>query len=139
MVLLRLQELFILCHELGHFFNGDLEEQNNLVKLWQTNWAVVNENKDHQIEYKADLTGFDILTRIGKKKFNLDRKYVLLQVMAVFDILAMIDPSESKDHPAPIDRTCNIIQHFFGEKYVQQYVKTYYSEVIFSEFFNSLN
>jgi len=135
---ISVQELFILCHELGHFYNCDLEDNFAIANLINTTWSVVDDNKDHEIEYKADLTGFDLLVKAVKLKFNLGKKYCLLQVAVVFDILAMINPNESNNHPAPIDRICNIIQYFFGESFVEPYLKTYSEDYTFLDFFNSL-
>lgn len=138
-IALDLKELFVVCHELGHFFNGDLENEDNLIKLINTDWNVCVDNKNHEIEYKADLTGFDILSKVAKKKYGLDKKDLILYVAVLFDIFAMIDANAYDSHPSPIDRTYNILKHNFNVKIADDYLKTYNKELSIIDFFNSIN
>lgn len=133
---LTLQELFVLCHELGHFFNGDLENENNFYSLTKYDWKIFDDNKDHLMEFNADLTGFAIFEKAVLTKYKgLPRKYLLVALSQLFDILALLNPHPSHSHPAPIDRIMNIISYHFGEETAGKYLATYDSKEKLQEFF----
>jgi hypothetical protein len=133
---LTLQELFVLCHELGHFFNGDLENDQNFYSLTKYDWKIFDDNKDHLMEFKADLTGFAIFEKAVLTKYKmLPRKYLILPISQLFDILAILNSNPSNSHPAPIDRIMNIISYHFGEETAQEYLATYDSKEKLDEFF----
>lgn len=138
-ITLDLEELFVICHELGHYLNGDLSKKENLINLINTSWNVYNENKNHEIEYKADLTGFDIFCKVAKKKYGLEKNQLVLYVAILFDILHMITPEATESHPNAIDRTYNIIKYNYNEKLAEDYLNTYNKKLALKDFFNSLN
>lgn len=134
---LALQELFVLCHELGHFFNGDLEKKQNFYTLTQYNWDVFDDNKDHSMEFKADLTGFSIFEKAVVVRFpELPRKFLLAHLSILFDTLALLNAKGSKSHPAPIDRMMNIITHHYGVNVAREFLETYESKEKVQSFFN---
>jgi hypothetical protein len=111
----HLKELFVLCHELGHFFNGDLESTQNFHTLANTQWLVFDDNKSHEREYKADLTGFSIFEKAVSYKYKDFPKNLLISVLAqVFDLMSMIDSESSDTHPAPMNRLKNVVTVNFG-------------------------
>ncbi|WP_291138893.1 hypothetical protein [Flavobacterium sp. UBA7663] len=126
---LDLKELFVLCHELGHFFNGDLENANNFYHLNDYNWDVFNDNKDHEMEFRADLTGFAIFEKAALKRYKgIPRNSLITPVMQLFDILARISEGSSQSHPHPIDRMANIIRHHYSEEMANEYLKMFTSD-----------
>lgn len=135
---IHFQELFILCHELGHLFNKDLEQSQNLMNLIEDEASVINENKFHDIEYKADLYAFDLLTRVAKNKYKLDKKHIIYFVIMLFDIMGSINPLEGEKHPSAINRMLNILENFWSEKVASQYLKTYSDELSVEDFFETL-
>jgi hypothetical protein len=123
---LALQELFIICHELGHFFNNDFDNDNNFYNLTQHNWKVFDDNKNHLIEFKADITGFSIFEKIALNKFNyLSRNDLIIPLASLFDILASITERESESHPKPVYRILNILEHHYGKDLAIKYKETY--------------
>lgn len=133
-ITLNLQELFVVCHELGHYLNGDLFQKENLKELINTSWNIYCENKNHEIEYKADLTGFNILCKVAKKKYGIGKDELLPFIAFLFDILGTIT-KETDSHPDPIIRTYNIIKYNFSEQSAEDYLKTYSDELSLNDFF----
>lgn len=133
---LHFQELFVLCHELGHIFNKDLEDKENLMDLFGSEISVLEENKFHEKEFKADLYAFDLISRVIENKY--EKKHILSYVIMLFDIMAIIKPTDSKKHPAPIDRILNIVYENWGEKSAENYIKSYESKSAYEHFFNNL-
>jgi hypothetical protein len=136
--ILHFQELFVLCHELGHLFNKDLEEEQNLMNLFDSEANVLEENKFHEIEYKADSYAFDLVSRVAKQKYKIDKKQILPFFIMLFDIMALIDPNKSEKHPAAIDRITNIIYSNWDKQTADNYLKTYSEEISAEDFFNNL-
>lgn len=136
--ILHFQELFVLCHELGHLFNKDLEKKQHLMNLFDSEASVIVENKFHDIEYKADLYAFDLVARVAKHKYNIDKKYILPFVIMLFDIMALVNPFENEKHPAAIDRITNVIYHNWNKQIAENYVKTYSAEISAEDFFKHL-
>lgn len=114
-ILLALSEIFILCHELGHYLNGDLSNLNNYLPLENEIGSVYIENKDHEIEYCADVTGYKLyqkcLERMGFHGSPLD---ALKPILATFNLLFAIGGGESKTHPHPYDRAVNIVNKCYS-------------------------
>lgn len=135
---LQFQELFVLCHELGHLFNKDLDNKKNLTYLIDSEAEVVEENKYHQIEFNADLYAFDLVSRIAKHKFNINKKYILPFIIILFDTMAMINPNQGKKHPAAINRIMNIIGNNWGEDIADEYLNTYEDVTSVNDFFNRI-
>lgn len=136
--ILHFQELFVLCHELGHLFNKDLEESKNLMNMFDSEANVLEENKFHEKEYKADLYAFDLISRVIKQKYSFEKKQVLPFIIMLFDFMALINPKNSKKHPAAIQRITNIIETNWNEQAAENYLKTYSGEISAEEFFNGL-
>lgn len=135
---LNFQELFVLCHELGHLFNKDLENKQNLTYLIDSEAEIVEENKFYQIEFNADLYAFDLTSRIAKHKFKIDKKYILPFIIILFDTMAMINPNHGEKHPSAINRIMNVIENNWGEDIADEYLKTYEKVTSTNDFFNRL-
>lgn len=123
---LILQELFVLCHELGHFFNGDLNDDNNFYYLSRYDWKIFDNNKDHLMELKADLRGFSLFEKAVRNIFKeLQRNYLIDVICSLFLLLGLINSNPSSSHPAPLDRLMNILKYFVGEAESQEIFKKY--------------
>ncbi|PXX98808.1 hypothetical protein DF185_15640 [Marinifilum breve] len=135
---LHFQELFVLCHELGHFLNKDLENKENLTYLIASEAEVIEENKYHQIEFNADLYAFDLVSRVAKHKYNINSKYILPFIIILFDTMAMINPNQGKKHPGAINRIMNIVENHWGKDIADEYLKTYEDVTTINDFFNKI-
>ena len=113
---LTLGELFVLCHELGHFLNGDLEDQSAYSALpHNAEGQRFDENRNHEIEHRADVTGFG-LYRASLKSRGFDASSIewLKPIVATFNLLYAIGGGASSTHPHPYDRVRRIVDHHFG-------------------------
>jgi len=124
---LTVSELFIICHELGHFLNGDLDRDENFSLLNRDSWLKrFNDNKKLDVEYKADITGYKLLEQILEKQLGLqDKRFTLLSVMTLFDVLYLISGGKSSSHPNPLNRTLNISEHFYGAQLTEAIKQSY--------------
>ncbi len=124
-------ELFILCHELGHFFNGDLEDKTTTVSLYENSEEqILNEKNSNLKEFKADIKGFQLVLKILIKKHKLGKNpvppHLILSILIInFNILTELAPKESKTHPYPINRLLNIVDLFYGKDAADFILKTY--------------
>lgn len=136
--ILHFQELFVLCHELGHLLNKDLEDKRNLTNLMDSDAEIIEENKHYEIEYKADSYAFKLVSRIAQQKYKMEKKHILPFVAMLFDIMTLINPNRSEKHPAAIDRIMNIVKDNWGQEIADEYLKTYNQTVDSYDFFNKL-
>ncbi len=115
-LLLRLAELFILCHELGHYLNGDLTDQSAYTALpYDAEGQKYEENRDHEIEYRADNTGFALYLRfLEARRFDVRSRELLKPILATFNLIFAIAGVGSSTHPHPYDRVRRIVEHHYG-------------------------
>ena len=113
---LTFSELFVLCHEFGHFLNGDLEDDRNFSPFQTHPWLqIFTANIHHDVEFKADLRGYILLDQIIQKEFkSTDTRLVLLSLISLFDILYLLSGRALLSHPNPINRLLHITDHFYG-------------------------
>lgn len=114
--LLTWAELFILCHELGHYLNGDLSDPSAFCALpWGIKGSKYEENRDHEKEHLADVTGFTLyiecLKTRGAPVISLE---VVKPLMAMFNLIYALGGGASSTHPHPYDRMARIVEHGFG-------------------------
>lgn len=117
--LLAVAELFMLCHELGHYLNGDFDEgrvqftplrHSPSVEVWTG-------SAEHEVELRADRTAFELLARIAERKHQLPQSYALYGVMLLFNLLAVLEGGRaSAPHPPALDRTVSLALQFFSRK-----------------------
>ncbi|MBI4187115.1 MAG: hypothetical protein HY530_06400 [Chloroflexi bacterium] len=126
--LLHLGEAFIFCHELAHFLNGDLDDQSNFVSLGRDKIAAKYvEGKNHEIEYKADIKGYQILSTYMSAEFpGGSDELRMAPVVMLMDVLEAIGIRESYTHPSPKDRVINIAESCYGGE-VAKFWKSSYS------------
>jgi hypothetical protein len=121
--LIQFQELFIICHELGHLFS-DFLLNGLLIKGMNSSYG----SAQHRSEYLADILGFALLRRyqlygrLPDPAFKqLDEQLRLSAICQFFEIIGLVAPEASETHPAPHDRACNLIDVFYGEHFAVLY------------------
>jgi hypothetical protein len=115
-VILNLAEVFILCHELGHFLNGDLNDEKCYSAL---PLGIVGqryeENQNHELEFKADSVGYELyLNTIAAMGMELPAQACLSPVIMMFDLFHKLAGGESSSHPLPHDRIVRIVHNYFS-------------------------
>ena len=86
------------------------------------------ENKDHEIELKADITGFKLLIKILSEENDKNRNLVkdcALSLTALFDLLFIISKDYEYSHPNARLRLLNICKNFIGNEFAQIIEKSY--------------
>jgi len=125
---LYLAELFIICHELGHYLNGDLNNVANFSAYRELDWVHKFTGKPgHQKEHRADLTGYELLQKIVKKNNPQLPRHVLLQsIVLLCTLLSLIYGDElSYSHPSPTDRVLYIAENYYGHDFAENLRKGY--------------
>jgi hypothetical protein len=111
-------ELFIVCHELGHYFNGDLDDQDAYAMgAPGSDGRRYIENQDHEIEHLADIAGFRLyLACLQKQGASPGSLEVLKPLLATFNLLYALGGGASSTHPHPYDRVVRIVEYHYGEE-----------------------
>jgi len=116
-------DFFIIGHELGHFFNGDLDDDNVFKTYTQeANFSKYTNNVSHRQEFIADIYGIKICKKIFPKinfgfNFNLSIEHILKSTIDFFYLVSIINPTSTKSHPNPKDRASALIDEFLGIDY----------------------
>ena len=111
---------FVICHELGHYFNGDCNHESNFSGFDLSHKAkILNEEINHEAEILADLKGFDLLKKIHTNlDLNLHGLYLFFIAM---DWLYKKPTGNS--HPNPIKRYMKIIKSNYDEATINEFSK----------------
>jgi hypothetical protein len=114
--MLTMAETFILCHELGHFFNGDLDDVTRYSALpLGAVGGRYEENRDHEIEFRADSVGYEIyLAAIVAMGMKVQPEVALSPIMLMFDLLFKLSGGASSSHPHPHHRVVRIVRDHFS-------------------------
>ncbi len=125
--LLHLGEVFVFCHEIAHFLNGDLDDQSNFISLGHDKIAMKYlEGKNHEIEYKADIKGYEIFSRYANTKYpKIPNELRMMPIVILMDILGAIGIEENYTHPSPKDRVINIARSYYGGKVAKFWKSSY--------------
>lgn len=121
-------ELFIICHELGHYWNGDLNNVANFSVYRNFNWVhKFTGTLGHQKEHRADLTGYGLLQKIVNKKTpQLPRHVSLQSIVLLCTLLSLIYGDEpSYSHPSPTDRVLYIAKNYYGHDFAENLRRGY--------------
>ena len=113
---LLIAELFIICHELGHFINGDLDKDQNFSAYLKLGWVKkFTCTPRHELEYNADTTGYDLLHRVVSKDYpHLLERAPLQSIVLLSCLLSLICGDEpSPSHPSPTKIVLPISSTFF--------------------------
>lgn len=115
-------ESFVIFHELGHIFNGDLENKNNLLPFSSSSSACqFTNNSSKELEFNADVKGFGLMCKVFKE--NNFQLRLLLPAMIEFTEFLNLYELNSINHPPFKNRLLKIL-------------KLYYSEEIYNRVFN---
>lgn len=126
--LLHYGETFAVCHELGHFFNGDLEESfsSGLYISPASGISKINHSDEHKMEFLADLSGYEIYRKGCCQDGKMDEHASLMApIVTLFDAFGYLDDSENPSHPHPICRILNIAYHAHGKEAATFWLNTY--------------
>ncbi len=119
-------ELFVLCHELGHFLNGDLEDDQGFVEFQGETWMKqFVENRSHQQEYSADETAFRLMQAVLRHSSQAESLRLLPAIVLLFNLFCMLGGVESAFHPHPLERSRNLIETFFGHERARMFEESY--------------
>lgn len=123
---LHVWELFVFAHEIGHIVAGHIESDD---AVWKANHEMAmidcfQENSSYAKETQADILAYlftqECLFGLGYSSSELaDDRPLLLSIVKLFDLLFLIGSRESKSHPDPTDRLCNIAVAVYGENVAQ--------------------
>ena len=108
-------ETFILCHELGHWIHGDLDENALFAALPQgASGKIFVENLNHAKEFAADRFGFDLMTKCVDSEHEITKELAMSSVIQTFFCFFAISPDANSTHPSPLDRIRRLIDHAYG-------------------------
>jgi hypothetical protein len=133
-------EIFILCHELGHYLNGDLSDERSYAAL-PSNMpgSVYEENKDHEIEHRADCTGFGIYRKaVAKIAPKLSGEMTLHFLLGLFNAFYSLSKGASRSHPHPYERVIRIAHAHFGSSLANRYGDALENPALLSNLFDSI-
>jgi hypothetical protein len=137
---IMLSELFTICHEIGHFINGDFEEDSNFANLSNLPFEAFIEDGNHEIEYKADLSAYPIFEKAALNLFPGMTKESLVPILSIFfSIIGSISNSSSESHPKPYGRMANILAMYYSEQIAIDYLSSFESQEKTQEFFSRFN
>lgn len=115
---LCLAELFIVAHELGHYYNGDLEEDSRFSAIGHHGGTGrFRENEEHVLEHRADVTGFRLAAAAlpaflaGATKSDL-----LFATIVLFNDLYLLAGGPTSSHPDPLDRSVYLMREVEGAR-----------------------
>lgn len=123
-ITLNIAEAFVLSHEIAHFLNGDLDDDDNFIQLGQEETIVKYlEGKHHDREFMADIKAFKMILNLNYP--YLPKGATILPIMLMMGILEAIGAKETYSHPSPKNRMVNILNTYYGEGITEQWLKTY--------------
>lgn len=109
--------LFLLGHEVGHYINGDLNDQSHFVRCnWAPDASVFSANISHEMEFKADKVAFEVVLKsLAALQPDFPARRALdLSVTLFFNFVREISNSGSETHPRSSDRLLAVTHEFFG-------------------------
>lgn len=138
---LHLWEIFVVAHELGHVISGHLEEGDTCRP--SPTFGMLEtymENESHIQEVEADVVAYRLLRRHAQSMEGVKQELIDQQLLAavtlLFDLLFLIGAGDSKSHPNPLDRLCNIVAEVYGEDVAERLAKTYETRGLVKSFFS---
>lgn len=141
---LNLWEMFVLCHEVGHILCGHLDKKEFLVKSVFLGMAdTLEENKNHEMEVEADIVGFILLREYANKELFhqredwTDDRPFLAAMITLFNLFYLLGATESRSHPHPLDRLCNIAAAVYGERFADMLARSYDNHDLLAELFKN--
>ncbi len=126
--LLHYGEFFLVCHELGHFFNGDFDKafSSGLFTSPASGISKIKHPHKHKMEFLADLSGYEIYRKGCSQDEHMDEHASLMTpIVILFDAVGFLDDSENLSHPHPIRRVLNIAYHAHGKEAAYFWLSSY--------------
>ncbi len=105
--------MFAICHELGHFYNGDLDRGDLFAHVSPAHLESFAPNPSHLMEHAADTTGFELLMQAKQRPEN---ESLLFEVGNFFSLLKDLGVETSDSHPAPHDRVVHLAERHFSHE-----------------------
>lgn len=108
---------FVICHEIGHFLNGDCSEKDNFASFSLINevQALIEDVNDN-LEAQADVTAFNLL-----KNFTANEDLIIYGLYLFFIGLDWLYKRPmGGNHPNPIERFNKIIDQFYSVEKIQE-------------------
>jgi hypothetical protein len=126
--LLDISELFIMCHEFGHFLNGDLDKKEDYHMIYEEDKQISELSIKHEREYEADHTGFQLMLNILKNR-GIDGKlsYVFPVLLNLFQGLQQLSKEEIT-HPEPFKRLYVLGHSYLGEETANTLAECMYNQ-----------
>lgn len=124
---LNLAECFVICHELGHFLNGDLDKGVGLAAIsWCEGVEFYKGDSNHEKEHNADVTGYELLQRYVRAKHpTVDDDFLMFGLITVMDMIGAISREGSPTHPDARDRVIFVARHFYGDAEAEKWRISY--------------
>jgi hypothetical protein len=123
--MLLFAEMFVICHELGHFWNGDLDSRYEARALSATIQELTL-SPDHRIEFKADAVAFEhFLVASEELSQGLPLDFKLCALFTLFDHLLVLGGGASSTHPHPICRALLLAFAGGGPSMADKWVRSY--------------
>jgi hypothetical protein len=116
---LQAMHLFLVAHEVGHFLNGDLEDEAYFSKChWSADTSIFGAEVSHRMEFQADKIAFELVLRAfaAREPEYPARLAFDLSVTLFFNFVREISNRGSITHPRPSDRILAITKEFFGDE-----------------------
>jgi hypothetical protein len=120
-------KLFVLCHELGHLFNGDLDEPSSVTPFRGLAGVMRLEgNRDHEREHAADIWGYGRMrSSIRHRSPSIHDLLVISPVILLFTLFHQLCGGASKTHPHPLARTRRIVECYYDAAFQDEILRMY--------------
>jgi len=142
---LHVWETYVLCHEIGHILCNHLDNKSFIFNNPSLGMAsTLIENRFHQMESEADLIGYILLRKFFHKKLSgstsnqmekVDDRELFSHLISLFDLFYLLGASQSKSHPHPLDRLCDIALNVYGKQVEQILFNSYENHELLAELF----
>jgi len=126
--MVSISEIFTICHELGHFLNGDLDREENFSLFHRGGDKALKQFNElsYLMEFNADITGYtlfepSVIEGLGIK----DKRFIISTLIIFFDILYKLSGKNSPSHPNPLSRALSICEHFYGKELAEAVAQSY--------------
>ena len=111
MQILKIAEKFAIGHELGHYFCGHLDDNQN-TELFLNDFEKLK-NDNHKIEFEADDFGYQL---VSDKRNKISLETIKAGIYLLFQGLNSLNPYASESHPAPIERMNRLLDKIEPKK-----------------------
>jgi len=142
---LHVWEMYILCHEIGHVLCNHLDNKSFVFNNPSLGMAsTLIENRFHKMESEADFIGYILLRKFFHKELSgrapnqmeqADDRELFSHLISLFDLFYLLGAAQSKSHPHPLDRLCDIALNVYGKEVEQILFNSYENHELLTELF----